>query len=107
MKRILTYLGLFLICGFQVLSCIIVFHFSLLGRDFYIEHYNEWIRGHIIAVIIVLILHFACLSLLSYLLYKKDTIKDSIKKSAYLMIPSIIIIAIYIICNIDYPLLKW
>lgn len=107
MKKLLKCLGLFLLFVFQVLSCVLVWNFSLLGYDFYIEHYNEWVRGHIIGVIVVLILHFACLSLLLYLLYEKDTIKDSIKRSVHLMIPSIIVIVIYIIYDIDYSLLKW
>lgn len=91
-----------LICSLQIALCIFVFNFSLMGYEFYTQHYRDFILGHVFAVIAVLIICFLITSFFFYVIDKN--MKKSIKNSLYLSGISTIIVSIYILLDIDYAM---
>ena len=70
---------------------------------YYINHYSEFLIGHVIAVFIVYLLY--CIILFSYYIFRKNNIKDCIRKTIYITLPPILIMSIYILYSIDYSLI--
>ena len=105
MGKNLLYFCILILYGFQLISYIVVYNFSIVNYDYYINHYSEFLIGHVIAVFIVFLLY--CIILFSYYIFRKNNIKDCIRKTIYITLPPILIMSIYILYSIDYSLIDW
>lgn len=104
MEKKLLYFCLLILYGIQLFSYYVVYNFSIVNYDYYINNYREFIVGHIIAVLFVFLLYF--ILFFSFYVFQKNKINDCIKKTIYIVFPPVLIITIYIIYNIDYSLIN-
>lgn len=88
----------------MLLSCIVVFYFSLLGKDAYFNHYPQWLLGHCIAVILLLFVYLMVYTLVLFCI--KGDIKGSFLKAFKFVLIILMLVYIYIfIFGINYDLL--
>lgn len=91
-------------CCIEVAISVFVYNFSLMNYEYYTQHYVDFIRGHLFAVIIVLVICFFCTSF--YFFITDKNIRNSVIKSFWISVVASIIVLIYIIFSIDYNLLS-
>ncbi len=98
MGKNLLYFCLLIIYGLQLISYIVVYNFSIVNYDYYTNHYSEFIIGHAIAVFIVFLLYY--IIFFSFFKFRKNKIKDCIRKTIYVTLPPVLIMSIYILNSI-------
>jgi hypothetical protein len=103
MRKFFLLFRMFAIYGIQISLYIIVYNFSLVNYEYYISHYKDFLKGHILSMIFLFILYF--IGSFSYFRYKKYQLKESLIKTAFVILPAFVCMIIYILYSIDYSLI--